>query len=78
MSYLLDDVARLVASPIPRREALRRFGGALGVGILGTLGVKQASGSGMSERNDSMRKHLLPTRPNVLHDRLKAFLCHER
>ncbi len=46
MSYLIDDVARVVASPIPRRQALRFLGGAIATGIFGTLGAKLASAAG--------------------------------
>ena len=42
MGYLLDDVARALASPTSRRKAFRLLGGALAGGFLGTLGVKPA------------------------------------
>ncbi len=50
MRYLLDDVARTLAGPMPRRQALRLLGGALAGGILGVLGVKQA-GAQQNERD---------------------------
>lgn len=42
MSYLIDDVARILASPMPRRQALRFLSGALASGVLGTFGAKWA------------------------------------
>jgi hypothetical protein len=42
MSFLIDDVARTLATPMPRRKALRFLSGALATGILGTLGIKEA------------------------------------
>ena len=54
MSYLLDDIARILASPIPRRQALRLLGGILAGGILSTLDAKQAEAQQESE--DEKRK----------------------
>jgi len=42
MSHLVDDLARILASPTPRRKTLKLLGGALAGGLLGTLGVKRA------------------------------------
>jgi hypothetical protein len=42
MSYLIDDVARLLATPMPRRKTLRLFGGALAGAFLASLGVRRA------------------------------------
>jgi hypothetical protein len=42
MSYLTDDVARILASPMPRRKAFRLLGGILAGGFLGSIGVKPA------------------------------------
>jgi hypothetical protein len=39
MSYLIDDIARTLAGPMPRRNALRLMSGLL----LGALGVKRAA-----------------------------------
>ena len=39
MSYIIDDVARILARPTPRRNALRLVGGL----FLGALGVKRAA-----------------------------------
>jgi hypothetical protein len=43
MSALLDDVARITASPISRREAFKLVGGAVGGALLAYLGVGRAS-----------------------------------
>ena len=43
MSYLIDDVARVLASPAPRRKALKLIGGALAASLFGALGVKHAA-----------------------------------
>lgn len=43
MSYLLDDLARILASPIPRRQALRLIGATLTGGILAVLGIRPAT-----------------------------------
>jgi hypothetical protein len=43
MSYLLDDVARTLASPTtPRRQSLKLLGALLAGGILGAVGVGRA------------------------------------
>lgn len=50
MSILMDDISRLIASPIPRRKALRMLGGVVGGSILASLGLERAShamGTGM-------------------------------
>jgi hypothetical protein len=41
---LFDDVARILAKPAPRRQALKLAAGVLAGGFLGALGVKQAAG----------------------------------
>jgi len=43
MSALIDDVSRIVASPIPRRRALRLVSGVVAGGILTSLGLGRAS-----------------------------------
>src|ERR1700674_901105 len=43
MSYLIDDLARVLASPTPRRGALRLIGGALAAGLFGALGLERAA-----------------------------------
>jgi len=43
LSSRFDDIARIVASPIPRREVLQRLGGILGGGILAALGFGAVS-----------------------------------
>jgi hypothetical protein len=42
MSFLIDDVARVVANPMPRRKALRLFGRTLGGAFLASLGMRRA------------------------------------
>jgi hypothetical protein len=42
MSYFLDDVARILASPMPRRQSLRLLGGLIAGTFLGNLGIRQA------------------------------------
>jgi hypothetical protein len=46
MSKLFDDVARIVASPISRRQALRLVSGAVGGALLTSLGLARASQGG--------------------------------
>jgi len=41
MSYLIDDVARSLASPKPRREALKLVGRMLAGGLLGAVALRQ-------------------------------------
>jgi hypothetical protein len=41
---LFDDVARILAKPAPRRQALKLAAGVLAGGILGSLGFGQDSG----------------------------------
>jgi hypothetical protein len=43
MSALLDDISRITASPISRREAFKLVGGAVGGALLAYLGVGRAS-----------------------------------
>jgi hypothetical protein len=43
MNYLIDDVARTLAAPQPRRKALRLLGNALGGAFLAALGVRRAN-----------------------------------
>jgi hypothetical protein len=43
MSALLDDISRIIASPIPRRKALRLLSGVVGGGVLAYLGLGRAS-----------------------------------
>ena len=42
MSFLIDDLARALASPMPRRQAVRAVTGLLGGSVLGSLGLKRA------------------------------------
>src|SRR5438128_1094188 len=44
MDHMFDEVARILASPMPRRQAFRLLGGALVGGIVAALGVERASG----------------------------------
>ncbi len=43
MNNLLDDVSPIVASPIPRRQAFKLLGGALGGAVLAALGLGSAT-----------------------------------
>jgi hypothetical protein len=43
MSALIDDVSRIIASPISRRKAFRLVGGAVGGAVLASLGLGTAS-----------------------------------
>ena len=43
MGNFFDQAARVLASPMPRRKALRTLGGAAATGILAALGVASAS-----------------------------------
>ena len=43
MQSLFDDVARILAKPAPRRQALKLAAGVFAGGILGALGVGRAS-----------------------------------
>jgi hypothetical protein len=40
--HITDDVARILASPIPRREAFTRLTGVLFGGLLGSFGIRSA------------------------------------
>jgi hypothetical protein len=43
LSERFDDIARIVASPIPRREAIKQLGKTLGGGMLAVLGFGMGS-----------------------------------
>jgi hypothetical protein len=43
MSALIDDISRVIASPISRRKAVRLVGGAVGGAVLSSLGLGRAS-----------------------------------
>ena len=45
MSSLFDDVSRIVASPIPRRQAFRLLSRAVGSAVLASIGLGRASRS---------------------------------
>jgi hypothetical protein len=40
---MLDDISRIIASPIPRRQALRLLSGVVGGGIIASMGLGRAS-----------------------------------
>jgi hypothetical protein len=42
MDHFFDEAARILASPISRREALSRLGGLIAGGVLATIGVSTA------------------------------------
>ena len=50
MSLLIDELSRLIASPVPRRRALRLAGKMLGGGLLTYLGLGRAS-RGLAQAN---------------------------
>ena len=54
MSYLLDDVARSLASPSPRRRVLRLIGGALAGVLFGTLGLEKAAAAGTCNNDNAV------------------------
>jgi hypothetical protein len=43
MESIFDEMARVLAKPLPRRHALKLAAGVLAGGVLGALGVKQAA-----------------------------------
>lgn len=43
MSSLIDDISRVIASPISRRHALKLVSGAVGGAVLGSLGLGRAA-----------------------------------
>ena len=46
MDRFFDEAARILASPMSRRQAFRLLGGALVGGIVGAAGIKQAAAQG--------------------------------
>jgi hypothetical protein len=48
MDHLLDEAARILASPVPRRQALRLLTSALVTGVVSMLGIKRAEAQGCS------------------------------
>lgn len=44
MSHIIDDIARILASSMPRREAMRMLTKTVGVGLLTMFGVEEAFG----------------------------------
>jgi hypothetical protein len=42
MNALFDDISRVIASPISRREAFKRVGGTVGGAVLASLGLGRA------------------------------------
>ena len=43
MNTLFDDLSRIIASPIPRRQALKLVGGAVGSAVVAALGLGRTS-----------------------------------
>src|SRR2546426_10098410 len=43
MSNLFDDISRIIARPMPRRQAFKLVGGALGGAVLASLGLGKVS-----------------------------------
>ena len=46
MNYLIDDVAKILAKPMARRETFRLLGGAFAAATLAAFGVQPASAAG--------------------------------
>ena len=42
MDYFVDEVARILASPVPRRQALRLIAGLVGSGVFEAFGLRNA------------------------------------
>ena len=59
MKALVDDLSRIIASPIPRRRALRLAGTMLGGGILAYFGLGRASRALARDHDNviAMRSH---------------------
>jgi len=43
MNFLIDDVVRILATPMPRRKAFRLIGGLLAAAFMTTIGEQRAS-----------------------------------
>lgn len=52
MSKLIDDVARLLASPVPRRKTFKLLGGVLAAGLLGATGRSWAQAKAKGKEDD--------------------------
>jgi hypothetical protein len=52
MSSLFDDVARILATPMPRRKALARIAGILGGALLASVPVKAVGNCGACTVNN--------------------------
>jgi hypothetical protein len=50
MDKLFDDVARILAAPMPRRRAFRLLGGAVAAALAGTVGSKSLSAFGGDQK----------------------------
>jgi hypothetical protein len=48
VQFLFDDLARIMASPLPRRQAFKLLGGALATAFLGSLGMRPAAGAAVT------------------------------
>src|SRR4051812_15606820 len=56
MSYLIDDVARSLASPKPRREALQLVGRMLAGGLFGAIALRAQAPNCGSQRCSGSQK----------------------
>jgi len=54
MSYLIDDVARTLADPMPRRKAFRYLAGVLAGVFMATIGAQRASAATCAKNGDCM------------------------
>ena len=61
MSYLIDDVARILAGPTPRRKALKLIGGVLAGSVFGTMFGQVGGGVGTDACNGVARGGPCPT-----------------
>jgi hypothetical protein len=54
MSVFFDDLSRIIASPMPRRQAFKLIGGALGGAVITSLGFAQGSGDTTCPKGDTL------------------------
>jgi hypothetical protein len=60
MSYLIDDVARTLAGPMPRRKAVKLVGRFLAGGLFGTFALRHASAQNCSPACNSSSQQCCP------------------
>ena len=52
MSDLIDNVARILATPMPRRKAMKLFGGALAAAIVALAGAQPVKAATCTQNSD--------------------------